>query len=138
MEFKTAYGVKPRKEKFTVGPSLVKQAFKKECDINNIMARYQKTGLVDHVAMHQGNYDDLSDVPSYHEAMNKVLAANVSFRLLPSSIRKRFNNDPALFLDFVSDESNRDEMVSMGLIPQAQELEPKAPVVEPEPAGGES
>ena len=37
------------------------------------------------------------------------------FEELPATIRKKFENDPAKFLDFVNDERNADEMVELGL-----------------------
>ena len=117
MKFKKAYEQLPRKSFNTSGASMTHQSFKKECDINNIMAKYQKTGLVNHVSTHQGDYSDLTDVPTYHDAMNKIISANNAFSTLPSSIRKKFNNDPAEFLDFVSNPENETEMQSMGLLP---------------------
>jgi len=118
MKFKKAYDAPVRKPFKTTGPSMAHQSFKRECDINHIMAKYQKTGLADHVAIHQGDYGDLTDVPTYHDAMNKIISANESFSTLPSSIRKKFNNNPAEFLDFVSNSENREEMQNMGLIPK--------------------
>ena len=128
MKFKKAYE-RVRKPFSTSGPSLTHQSFKRECDINTIMAKYQKTGLVDHVANHQGDYSDLTDVPTYHDAMNKIISANQSFSTLPSSIRKKFSNDPAEFLDFVSNPENIEEMQKMGLIPES----PIEPITSPSP-----
>jgi len=119
MKFKKAYDAPIKKPFSTTGPSQTHQSFKRECDINTIMAKYQKTGLVDHVAHHQGDYSDLTDVPTYHDAMNKILSANQSFSTLPSSIRKKFQNDPAQFLDFVSNPENVEEMQQMGLLPSS-------------------
>lgn len=117
MKFKKAYDPPVRSRFTTEGLSRTHQSFKRECDINHIMAKYQKTGLVDHVAQHQGDYSDLTDVPSYHDSMNKIISANDSFSTLPSSVRKKFNNDPAQFLDFVSNPDNVDEMRDIGLLP---------------------
>jgi len=129
--FKKAYDKPKRVTTSTPGPSMAKQQFKRECDINHIMAKYQKTGLIDHVSTHQGNYSDLTDVPTYHDAMNKIIAANKSFASLPSSIRKKFSNDPAEFLDFVSNPANVPEMQQMGLIPPPPPDD--SPVEDPEP-----
>lgn len=98
------------------GTIITKQSFKKECDINSIMNKYRKTGLVDHVTRFQGDYSDLTDVPTYHDAMNKVIEANEAFSTLPSELRKHFSNDPAEFLQFVADPSNRDAMAELGLL----------------------
>lgn len=113
--YMTAYGVKPRVQLQCNDLSRTKQSFSAECDINNIMAKYQKTGLVSHVAQHQGNYDNLPSNVDYHENMNAMIAADEAFASLTSSIRSKFHNDPAEFLEFVHNDDNADELVEMGL-----------------------
>lgn len=97
------------------GELMTKQQFKEQCDINNIMRKYQKTGAIDHFSRYGAQYGEHDGI-TLHEAMNIVTKAQQMFDDLPSSIRKKFANEPGLFLDFVSDESNKDEMVEMGLI----------------------
>jgi phage internal scaffolding protein len=99
------------------GASKTMQSFKDECDINVIMSRYQKTGIIDHVSRYQGSYEDVTEFFDYRDSLDRVRAADLAFSTLPSSIRLRFDNSPAAFLDFVSDASNQDEMRKMGLIP---------------------
>ncbi len=103
--------------------SRAKQAMSEECDINNIMAKYASQGLLTHVNQHQGHYGDLPGVVDYHDALNSVLAAREAFATLPSSIRNRFNNEPAEFLAFVQDEDNMEEMEEMGLIDKPSSLQ---------------
>ena len=102
------------------GESRTKQSFKKECDINVIMAKYQKTGAITHFNKHQQNYG-MADGQTFQDAMNLVCEAQEMFNDLPSSIRSRFGNDPAAFLDFVQNDENADEMARMGLIEQSAE-----------------
>ena len=52
---------------------------------------------------------------SYHEAMNEIIKADDMFMELPSKVRKRFGNDPAQFLEFVSDPDNHDKIYEYGL-----------------------
>jgi len=138
MKFASAYQNKRQSKKFISPESHVKQSFKDECDINQIMRKYTKTGLVTHVQKHMGNYDDLVDVPTYHDALNKVLDANESFETLPSSVRNRFNNNPAEFIDFVGDPSNESEMRDLGLLPDLPvQVEPPVPPGEEVPAVAE-
>lgn len=132
--FKTAYGERSRKSFSTSGESLTKQSFKKECDINNIMNKYQKTGLVQHVSRYGGDYIDLGEPLDYQHSLNVVIQAQEAFDSLPSSVRKRFSNDPAEFLTFVSDPANEDDMRSLGLLPAVSEPEPVVPAPEPEPS----
>lgn len=129
--FKTAYGEKVRSQLDTGKESMTQQNFKRECDINNIMKKFHKTGLVDHVSTYQGDYSDISSVPSFQDALNIVQSAQEAFDSLPSSIRKKFANDPAAFLEFVHDPQNADEMIDLGLR-KPQEI--VAPVVEEQPA----
>lgn len=109
-----------------INPGLTKQAFKKDCDINYIMAKYEKTGVIEHVARYNGQYGDFGDVEDYQTSLNKVIAADEMFMTLPANVRKRFGNNPGEFLDFVSDEANIDEMVALGL------AKPKVSVSKPE------
>lgn len=98
------------------GESKTQQHFKKKCDVNSILARYAKTGVLDHVRQVQGAYGDYSSVASYQEALEKVFSAEQAFNALPAQIRKRFNNSPVELLKFVSEEKNRDEAISLGLV----------------------
>jgi len=98
-------------------PSLAKQSFRDECDINNILRQFNVTGELP-VGSVQPQYGDFSGITDYQSALNAVMAAQDSFLELPAKVRARFDNDPAVFLDFVSDEANRDEMKALGLLSQ--------------------
>lgn len=118
-------------------PSMTKQAFAEECDINSIMRRYETTGTVDHINRREPAYGDFTDVKSYHEAANVVIAAEAAFADLPAKVRDRFGNDPAKLMEFLQDPANQDEAIALGLAkgpdPKADPLEVR--VVEPaEPA----
>lgn len=135
MKFKTAYGEKTRVPTKIVGKSMTQQNFKQECDINNILKRYKKNGIIEHVNKYQGQYADLSEPVDYHTALGIVLSAQEAFDSLPSGIRKRFENDPAQFLGFVNDPENLEEMVEMGLATTnspAPVAEVSSPPAEPE------
>lgn len=123
MKFVSAYSPKLKVDlDFTDQISLTKQSFAKECDINTIMLKYQKTGLIDHLNKYEGRYGDFTNVSDYQTSLNAVMAAQDEFLSLPSSLRARFENDPAQFLQFVHDENNREEAIQLGLI--------KAPVID--------
>jgi len=111
------------------GESRAKQSMKDECDINNILRQYQKTGVINHVRDNPGQYVDLPEVPDYQEALNIVIAAGEAFDSLPGSVRQRFNNDAATFLEFMDEENNYDESVELGLREPEEEEEPE--IVEP-------
>ncbi len=86
-------------------------------NINEIMAKYHKSGLLPQ-QMEGYCYGDFSSGENYHEIQNKLLAAQESFLSLPSDLRRRFENDPAQFLDFYQDPENAAELVEMGLLPR--------------------
>lgn len=125
--FKTPYSGSRYRVSLECGPSMAQQHFRDECDVNRILAKYQKTGLIEHVNKFGGEYADLSAVPDFQDALNSVIAAQDAFDSLPSKLRKEFGNDPAAFLDFVHNPDNKDEMVKMGL------AKASAPIVAPEP-----
>lgn len=119
MIFVTAYGDHDSSKfglDFSDEVSLTHQSMSADCDINNIMKRFEKTGVLDHINNRQGDYADFLSAEDYHSSMLKVVEAQDMFSSLPASIRSRFENDPAQFLDFVHNPDNRDEMASMGLL----------------------
>ena len=65
-------------------------------------------------------YGDYSSVSDFHAAQNLIAEATQTFDLLPASLRKRFDNDPAKLLAFLEDDSNREEAVKLGLVNDSQ------------------
>jgi len=117
-----------------VKPSRTQQQFRAECDINTILERFNVTGQLP-IGSVQPQYGDFSGIIDYQSALNAVMAAQDSFLALPAKIRARFDNDPALFVDFASDEANRDELKALGLL---REETAQAVVSSPsEPVSGE-
>ena len=98
-------------------PSRTQQSFRDECDINNILRQFNVTGQLP-VGSVQPQYGDFSGITDYQSALNAVMAAQDSFLALPAKVRARFDNDPALFVEFASDEANKDEMKALGLLSQ--------------------
>lgn len=95
---------------------VTKQADAKDCDINAIFKRFEKTGQLPDLIAKNGRYGDFSAVPDYQEAVQIVRTAEEQFMALEANVRNRFENDPAKFLAFVTDEKNYDEMEKMGLL----------------------
>ncbi len=107
-----------------------RQSEAKATDINEIMARYERTGVLP-VSNRQAFFADVSKMGDYREAIEQVRMAEDAFMRVEAKVRERFGNDPAQFLDFVSDPGNRAEMVELGLIEDEMGV-PPAPAVEPE------
>lgn len=118
----------PRVSTVIEGPALTKQAHKGECDINLIMSRYERQGVIDHLNRFGGNYGDFTMAPSsYHEALEIVRRAGEMFMDLPAKVRARFDNDPGTFVEFAEDPANLGELRELGLAPAAPA---SAPVTE--------
>lgn len=124
MKFNSRYSVTGEKPgiKFDQ-PSQTLQSFKDDADINCIIARFENTGvLVDPTVpvSRTPQFGDYSNMPSYQEAQNVIVAANNAFNDLSAKIRERFGNDPAAYFDFVQSlkEGSDDyaEAIRLGII----------------------
>ncbi|WNK13729.1 MAG: internal scaffolding protein [Microvirus sp.] len=116
LTFHSAYSPKQRVSlSFPASEGRTKQEFASECDINVIMARYKKTGLLDFVNKNAPQYGDVTGF-DFQEAANTVAHGKSMFAELPATIRDRFENDPAQFLEFTSNSDNIQEMASLGLL----------------------
>ena len=121
MKFRTAYS-KPVKVVVDFTdidgnplPTPTQQHAKAECDINNILKQYDRTGLITHINSATAQYGDFTEVNEYQESLNRVMMAQEAFMELPSAIRKQFENDPGQFFEFATNPDNQDAMVEMGL-----------------------
>lgn len=122
---------------FTGGVSKTKQSFANESDINMIMAKFHRTGVLmdpTKISSRKAFFGDISGLGDFQEIQNKVLAAEVAFGDLPSEIRTRFDNKPAELVKFLQDEGNREEAIELGIV-EAPPEEPveTPPVVPPDP-----
>ena len=116
MKIRKGYEKSTRVSLETGPSSLVQQSAQQETDINHLMARYEKTGLVEHLNFRPRRYEDVSQAPAYDEAMRIVVEAQQAFEELPARLRKKFGNDPSTFLAAVHDEERYDELVAEGVL----------------------
>lgn len=112
-------------------PSLTKQSFKTECDINHILARHSMETLRMGQALNPGKFDDFTQVVDYPTALNAIMKAEDAFMTLPAKVRSRFNNDPQEFLEFATNVKNQDEWVTLGLATYRPGEAPTKPEVAP-------
>jgi len=99
------------------GRVMVKSAPAEAADINSIMRRYVAHGQVFGPG-HEARYGDFSGVSDYHDALNRVKAAQAEFESLPLEVRNRSENDPGKFLEMVYDPERQAELVELGLFPE--------------------
>lgn len=119
--------IRQKRNGLKFGPSLTKQSHKDECNINLIVAQYDRTGLITHTKENPGIYTDLQAV-DFLQSQLIVTQAKEMFQALPSKIRNKFQNDPAQFMDFMHDPDNKDEIYKLGLAEN-----PKEPIPDPKP-----
>ncbi len=120
----TAYGPK-RKDTATKvsGHSYTKQSFSNDADINQIMARFIKTGLIENYNSNKAEYG-FAPAIDYHTAANLITKAQQQFDGLPAKVRTRFKNSPQEFLEFCENPDNRSEAAILGLLdPEASQPE---------------
>jgi len=106
------------------------QSQKDDADINVIMKRFGRTGLVPQNIRVPLN-GDFQEAGDFRSSMDAIVAAKHSFMAMPAEVRSRFGNDPASFVEFCSDKENLGEMRKLGLaIPEIPAIIP--PVVKVE------
>lgn len=87
------------------GPSMTKGSHAADCDVNQIVAKYDRMGVLNHITRAEGVYADVSDIGSYSEAIATVRDAEKAFLDLPSGLRSHFDHDPAQYLDWSAQAS---------------------------------
>lgn len=103
--------------------TIVEQHHKKIVDINNIVSKYKKTGIIDKQRK-DGFYGDFTNAVDYDTALNKLRDADKDFSLLPSQLREKFENNPSKLIDFIANSDNYDEAIALGLIEKVDEPQP--------------
>lgn len=116
----------------TKEPSMTKQSFKEECDINTIVRRFEATGQIDHInaAAAKGLYTDLPTGLDLQAGLDMIRNAEAAFMALPAAARAHFQNDPVLFVEAMNSPSAEDLEVL-----DRHGLAKRVPDPEPPPAG---
>lgn len=134
--FRTAYGARLKVATAPVGASMTEQCHTQECDVNRIVNRYHKTGVLGQQANKVLQYG-FAPALDFRDALDLVRAAEAQFAAVPSDIRKRFDNNPATFLAFVENPANAEELVKMGLAKVPEKAPEPAPTPPPAPVPAE-
>lgn len=108
-------------------PSLTRQEFAAECDVNVIMKNYEATGVMPRLDGREPLYWDADAVPNnLQDAMAAMMYADELFMQLAAPVRKEFDNDAVKFVEFASNAENKSKLKEWGLT--APEIPPGAPV----------
>lgn len=121
-------------------PSMTKQSFKEECDINNIVRKFEATGQIDHInAAHaQGLFTDLPSGLDLQTSLDLIKQSEAAFMALPANVRAQFDNDPVQFVDYVDqaqagNEDFQTQLVTWGVAKDNRPPPPPAPPPETPP-----
>lgn len=119
-----------------VGESKTRQEFLNESLTSTIIERFTRTGVLvpPGMARREPMFGDFTEIPDgVQDAANLMIRVRDDFARLPSNIRERFSNNPLMMYAFLSDERNRDEAISIGLVakPKAVAAETSAPTDKP-------
>lgn len=100
----------------SVEPSRTKQSFKESSDINVIMQRARKTGLITHLSTRHPVYADVSQMTDFRQSLEQVRQVEEFFDHLPARVREHFANEPASFLEYMNEPGRTvDELKELGL-----------------------
>lgn len=97
------------------GDSRVQPQHAAACSIKSIMEKHRALGINPMRPLDPAMCGNTERI-TFAEAFNIVENATASFMDLPARVRERFANNPAELFDFISDEKNRAEAESIGLI----------------------
>lgn len=104
------------------GASVTQQSFSKDADINTIMSKYEKTGVLvnplDPDSHRQPLFMDVSGIGDFQSVQDRIQAANAAFLTLPPAVRARFDNQAANAVEFMMDPKNVEDAVDLGLLPK--------------------
>lgn len=110
----------------TGSESPTQQQFREEVDINNIVAKFVRTGELPDAVV-PPVYGDFTELPGdYQTALMLVTEAQEAFMRLDPRVRAKFGNDAGAFMDFVSNPANAGEFEGLGI------SKPKPPAGPPE------
>lgn len=97
------------------------QHFRKEANINEILKKFKKSGLLTdprNVPTVPPQYGDFTGVVDFQTAQNKLIAVKRYFDSLPAEIRKKFENSPEKLVYWITNPENAKEAREIGLLPR--------------------
>lgn len=91
------------------GKSMTEQHHAKACDINTIMAKYLKTGVMEHISKYEPTFGDVSAV-DFKTSMDTITRVESEFYDLPAYVRAHYDQDPAKYLAAVITDEGLEEL----------------------------
>ena len=121
-------------EKGNPMPSMTDQDQNLDTDINVIVARYRKTGVLPEIKTSTAlQYFDTTQVPSFQDAQNRLANAKTMFEQLPAQLRFYMDNDFTKAEAFFKDPRNAQILKNHGFVEDIMDLSTKT-----DPAGSQT
>jgi hypothetical protein len=112
-------------KQFCTDPSLTKQSFKKECDINNIVKFWKDHAYDMDMMPYSDEIQDVSEVNDFHTQMNTMTALEQAYDNLPKDVQSKF---PTIehFYDYIDQQANYTDVSKF--VGQQDNKQPAEPV----------
>jgi len=110
-----------RSQKDFSEPKITDPSFKNMCDINVIMDKYSKTGMLPNFPKKEASFLDATQLPSFLEAHEIVTRAKEEFSKLPAAIRKACDHKIENFESFLQNPDNHDFCLKHGILVPKEE-----------------
>ena len=125
MEFFTRYNPGHSPTLKCTLPSKTEQCHREDCDINTIINRYKKTGVLGDSASQVRDmvFGDFSSMPDRLTSEIAVAEAKENFMKLPLNVRSHFDHDMGKLLKALNDPAQIPTLENLGIVKKA------APVV---------
>mgnify|MGYP000140966234 CR=1 FL=1 len=123
-----------RSRKTIKGKSKTRQSQEAECNVNNIVKKYQQKGIIPHLSAKQPRYGVAPQI-DLKEAMDLVQASHEAFNGLSADMRKKFGNDVNKFAAALDDPEVMAEIAKAGHVIPDEQTPPPAENPRPTPTG---
>lgn len=110
-KFRTAYGERIKTAvvsfKNDEGKTIQEQAA--ATDINYILERYNRTGLISHVNKHEAQYGEFKEF-DFQRNQNMIAQLTQTFEELPANVRRDFDDKVENFAEYIASQENIEDM----------------------------
>lgn len=97
-----------------------RQEFGDECDLNKIVARAERSGVMP-IGREDGVFADLSGIRDLHGSLEEVRRAGEAFAALPAKVRNAFDNDVVAFTEAFQSKEGIAQLVELGAVAPDEE-----------------
>mgnify|MGYP000568535104 CR=1 FL=1 len=121
---------KPRVQTINEDEMITVQSDAMLADIHHVLGQWSPYGLKQNLDAAEVQFADITHFTDFADAMLHAKQAEEVFMQMPSKVREVFNHDVAEWLDSAHDETKRQKLIDLGILPAP---EPETPPAAPEP-----